>query len=97
LEAKVPNAWELKPTVRETDATLRGKTEPNKAKCVKAHIMSEMSKKFRKQSQMTYRLCFQRIAAILMPFFEKNKCARAIPAKVQKQSQTKPNRLKAVL
>jgi hypothetical protein len=70
-----------------------GKTKPNKAKWVKANIISEMYEKFRKQSQTTYPDYFQLIERILGRFFRKNEC---YPPTNSEISETKPNKAKWV-
>jgi hypothetical protein len=50
------------------------KTKPNKAKWVKPCVLSEMSKKFRKQSQMTYLQAFQSFTDENGLIFGKNEC-----------------------
>jgi hypothetical protein len=76
----------------------RGQTKPNKAKRVKAIIMSEMYEKSRKQSQTNYRACFQALAAILGPFFGKNECFPSMICGIgSNESQTKPSGLSGAL
>jgi hypothetical protein len=76
---------------RRRDFVAEGtETNPNKAKRVKLSIMSRMCDKFIKQSQITYRLCFQRVGSFLGLFFGKNKCVRSMNCIRRRQEQV-PN------
>jgi hypothetical protein len=69
------------------------KTKPNKAKRVKPSEIRNMLEKFRKQSQMGYRICFQELTCEKGLFFSKNEW---IPSNREVAGKTKPNKAKWV-
>ena len=53
-----------------------------------------MREEFRKQSQTSYVLSFQRITTEEVPFFQKNECLRSmIQGNEEKEAKTKPSKV----